>query len=64
MDGRPSTILAHAILSICTFAICQVKNFCKQRNARPYVNAEVEGITTTALFDSGADVSCISEKAF
>jgi hypothetical protein len=63
MDGRPSSILTQAIMSICTFAISQIKNITRS-HSRPYLEADLEGMTALALFDSGADISCVSEEAF
>jgi hypothetical protein len=42
--------------------VCKVKEFLKPN--RPYINAQIGNSITAALYDSGADISCISEKHF
>ncbi len=51
-----------AIASIFSFSVCKVKEFLKPN--RPYINAQIGSSITAALYDSGADISCISEKHF
>ena len=36
----------------------------RNNSRRPYLPINVDGIDTAALYDTGADVSCLSEKAF
>ncbi len=63
-DNHPSTPsqLYLAIASIFSFSVCKVKEFLKPN--RPYINAQIGSCITAALYDSGADISCISEKHF
>jgi hypothetical protein len=63
-NQRPSTPsqLYLAITSIFSFSVCKVKEFLKPN--RPYINAQIGSSITAALYDSGADISCISEKHF
>jgi hypothetical protein len=63
-DQHPSTPsqLYLAIASIFSFSVCKVKEFLKPN--RPYINAQIGSSITAALYDSGADISCISEKHF
>jgi len=63
-DQRPSTPsqLYLAIAFIFSFSVCMVKEFIKPN--RPYINAQIGSSITAALYDSGADISCISEKNF
>ncbi len=51
-----------AIASIFYFSICKVKQFLKP--TRPYINVQVGSTPAEALYDSGADISCISEVEF
>ncbi len=51
-----------AIASIFSFSICKIKQFLKP--ARPYINVQVGSTAAAALYDSGADISCISEVEF
>jgi hypothetical protein len=51
-----------AIASIFSFSICKVKEFLKLN--RPYINVLIGSSASAALYDSGADISCISEKCF
>ena len=51
--------LMDAIFAICTFAISQVA-----KKTRPYVPVKMFQSHIQALYDSGADVSCLSEKEF
>jgi hypothetical protein len=51
-----------AIASTFSFSVCKVKEFLKPN--WPYINAQIGSSITAALYDSGADISCISEKHF
>jgi hypothetical protein len=63
-NQRPSTPsqLYLAIASIFSFSVCKVKEFLKPN--RPYITAQIGSSITAALYDSGADISCILEKHF
>ncbi len=63
-NQRPSTPcqLYLAIASIFSFSVCKVKEFLKPN--RPYINAQIGSSITAALYHSGTDISCISEKHF
>ena len=43
-------------------SIHKIRSF-KNKN-RPYVAVTVQGVHYDALFDTGADITCMSEKAF
>ncbi len=51
-----------AIASIFSFSIYKVKEFLKPN--RPYINVLIGSSASAALYDSGADISRISEKYF
>jgi hypothetical protein len=51
-----------AVASIFSFSICKVKEFLKPN--WPYINVLIGSSASAALCDSGADISCISEKYF
>ena len=51
-----------AIASIFSFSVCRVKEFLHPN--RPYVNVQIGPAPAAALYDSGADISCLSENEF
>ena len=51
-----------AIASIFSFSVCRVKEFLHPN--RPYVNVQIGPAPAAALYDSGADISCLSESEF
>ncbi len=51
-----------AIASIFSFSVCKVKEFLKPN--RPYINVLIGSSASAALYNSGAEISCISEKYF
>jgi hypothetical protein len=51
-----------AIASIFSFAIGRIKESLQPN--RPYVNIQIGPSMATALYDSGADISCMSEAEF
>ena len=59
--SHPSQLFL-AIASIFSFSICKVKEFLQPN--RPYVNVQIGPSMTAALYDSGADISCMSEAEF
>jgi hypothetical protein len=59
--SHPSQLFL-AIASIFSFSICKVKEFLQPN--RPYVNVQIGPSVTAALYDSGADISCMSEAEF
>ena len=61
LSPQPSTF-ARALCSIISTAICSAKNIFKPN--RPFVPISIANCTTEALYDSGADVSCINESVF
>ncbi|MGI9142026.1 MAG: hypothetical protein ACR2IJ_02440 [Fluviibacter sp.] len=50
------------IAAIMTYSICHVKEMIKP--TRPYVEVSLGPRTISALYDSGADISCISDQEF
>ncbi len=59
--SNPSQVYL-AIASIFSFSVCKVKEFLYP--TRPYVNVQIGPTPAAALYDSGADISCISEMEF
>jgi hypothetical protein len=59
--SHPSQLFL-AIASIFSFSICKVKEFLQPN--RPYVNVQIGSSVTAALYDSGADISCMSKAEF
>jgi Retroviral aspartyl protease len=59
--SQPSQLFL-AIASIFSFSVCKVKEFLQPN--RPYVNVQIRPSVTAALYDSGADISCMSETEF
>jgi Retroviral aspartyl protease len=51
-----------AIASIFSFSVCKVKE--NLHLTRPYINVQIGPMPAAALYDSGADISCISETEF
>jgi Retroviral aspartyl protease len=51
-----------AIASIFSLSVCRVKEFLKPN--RPYINVQIGPTLAATLYDSGADISCISEQQF
>jgi Retroviral aspartyl protease len=51
-----------AIASIFSFSVCQIKEFLHPN--QPYVNVQIGPAPAAALYDSGADISCLSENEF
>jgi hypothetical protein len=49
-------------MTICTFAIAQVQMLTKK--TRPFIETVMHGHKILALYDSGADISCLSEIEF
>jgi hypothetical protein len=54
--------ITQAIMTICTFAIAQVQMLTKK--TRPFIETIMHGNKILALYDSGADISCLSETEF
>ena len=54
--------LFQTIAAIMTYSICHMKELIKP--ARPFVEVQVCKKPTKALYDSGADISCISDHEF
>ncbi len=50
------------IASIFLFLVCKIKEYLQPN--RPYVNVQIGPAPTAALYDSGANISCISETKF
>ena len=44
--------------------ISEIENQSQNKNGRPYLAVLFEGMSLRGLYDTGADLSCISEKAF
>jgi hypothetical protein len=59
---RGASEFRHPIASIFSFSICKVKEFLQPN--RPYVNLQIGPSMTAALYDSGEDISCMSEAEF
>jgi hypothetical protein len=51
-----------AIASIFSLSVCRVKEYLKPN--RPYINVQIGPTLAATLYDSGADISCISEQQF
>jgi hypothetical protein len=59
--SHPSQLFL-AIASIFSFSVCKVKEYLQPN--RPYVNVQIGPSVTAALYDSGADILCMSEAEF
>ncbi len=59
--SHPSQLFL-AIASIFSFSVCKVKEFLQPN--RPDVNVQIGPSMMAALYDSGADISCMSEAEF
>ena len=44
--------------------ISEIENQSQNKSGRPYLAVLFEGMSLRGLYDTGADLSCISEKAF
>jgi len=57
-----SSQLYLAIASIFSFSVCKLKEFLQTN--RPYINVQIRPSTMAALYDFGAEISCMSEAEF
>ena len=57
------SIFTRAITALYTYTIAIMTNE-KKKIGRPFVSIRIGCQNTTALYDTGADISCISEKLF
>ena len=59
----PQRILFHTIMSLLAYTVASINPFTK-KSKRPYISGTLCNTKFSALFDTGADISCISEKLF
>ena len=45
-------------------SICEIQHNSQNKNARPYLAVSFEKMSIKGLYDTGADISCLSEKIF
>jgi Reverse transcriptase (RNA-dependent DNA polymerase)/RNase H-like domain found in reverse transcriptase/gag-polyprotein putative aspartyl protease len=56
-------IFLHTILSILSYSVASLNPF-QRTSKRPYVQGKLGNLPFSALFDTGADISCLSEQLF
>ena len=59
----PGQILTRAIMTVTAMSLNLVK-YGETSKKRPFIPVKVSGCTLNALYDTGADVSCLSQEAY
>jgi hypothetical protein len=57
------SVFTRAIMALCIYTMAIVTNQ-KKKIGRPFMSIRIGGHETTVLYDTGADIFCISEQEF
>jgi hypothetical protein len=63
-EKEPGSVFTKAIMTLCAYTTSLLRKERRGGGGRPFVSATIGGHETIALYDTGADITCMSETEF